>query len=110
MTSDGGLRASFYEVVVDDKNLTHFDFSSLVEATGRDSFYHALAGTSIVSAEFPALVYVGGQQSFNGALGWCLELTSASFPELTSVSNANAGMQTVMKGCPKLRQVSFPKL
>ena len=110
MTSDGGLRASFYEVVVDDKNLTHFDFSSLVTATGRDSFYHALAGTSILSAEFPALATVGGQTTFNGALGWCTELTSASFPELTSVSNSNAGMSNVLRGCSKLQQVSFPKL
>lgn len=104
------MRNSFFSMTSDDKSLVSVDFSSLQQATGRESFEYVFSNTGLVSAEFPSLVQIGGQQTFRGALGWCTELTSASFPELTSVSNANAGMQTIMKECPKLLSVYMPKL
>lgn len=110
LTTDNGLRNSFYCLASDDKSLVSVDFSSLQYATGRESFEYVFSNTGLVSAEFPSLVQIGGQQTFRGALGWCTELTSASFPELTAAANSNAGMQTIMKECPKLLSVYLPKL
>lgn len=110
LTTDNGLRNSFFSMAANDGSLVSVDFSSLQQATGRDSFSYIFSSTGLVSAEFPSLVQIGGQQTFRGALGWCTELTSAAFPELTAAANSNAGMQTIMKECPKLLSVCLPKL
>ncbi len=56
LTTDNGLRNSFFSMASNDGSLISADFSSLQQATGRESFSYVFSSTGLVSAEFPSLV------------------------------------------------------
>jgi len=83
-------------------------FGDLKEVATANDLIYAYYQSNVTSANFPELTSVSGNLAMNNCFKGCTNLSSVSFPKLASV--ASGGMSTCFRECTSLSSVSFPEL
>lgn len=101
---------SFKNTFNNCSNLSSISFPELSSVS--NPWYSAFRNTNLASVSFPSLKNMTGLVTFENAFNFCTNLTTVSFPELTSVVTTGGftGFASCFDGCTKLASVSFPKL
>lgn len=105
VTGSEALRYAFEQC----SSLSNVDLSSLTTVTGSRSFQQAFYNCSALSSiDFSSLTTVSGENCFNNAFTGCA-VTSVSFDSLSDISGSNTFYQ-IFSNCTNLTTLSFPAL